>query len=145
MTAYLSYRLARASVRSLQCVWIVDPTRAWFVDDVSDELATLYPGVAVEPFPPSGRRPDLALIPFMQEECSPRARRRLLRQAARSRPTYLGLYELGKRRLVVVPRRRLPSLLLRLAAEEWLRLAARAPGAVLRRARRLSGEAGVTR
>lgn len=143
MTAYLSYRLERAGMRSLQHVWIVDPTRVWFVDDIAAELAALYPGVEVARSTPSGRPPDLALIPFMQEECSRRAMRQILRTATRSRPTFLGLYEIGKRHLVVIPRNRLPSLLLRLMAEEWLRLAARVPTGLMRRARRLFTGNGV--
>lgn len=145
MTAYLAHRLARAGVRSLARVWIVDPERAWFVEDISDELAILFPGVEVSLSAPSVREPDLAVIPFFNDECNPRARRRLLRKAARFEPAFIGLYELGKRRLVVIPRGALRSYLLRITAEAWLRYAARVPQGLVGRFRRVSAGNGEQR
>jgi hypothetical protein len=137
MTVYLAHRLERASVHSLRLVWVVDTQRPWFVEDLTDELAVLYPEVEISLSPPSGRECDLAVIPFINEEHDLAWRRRQLRVAARSNPAFLGLYELGKRRLVVVPRSRLSRFLFRLILEQWWRFSAWLFGAILRRARRV--------
>jgi hypothetical protein len=137
MTVYLAHRLERAGVRSIRHVWVVDTQRPWFVDDLSDELTDLYPGVQIGLSPPPGGGCDLAVIPFMNEERDLAWRRRQLRVAAHAKPAFLGLYELGKRRLVVVPRSRLSRFLFRLTLEQWLRFSAWFIGAVLRRARRV--------
>jgi hypothetical protein len=137
MSVYLAHRLQRAGVHSLRRVWVVDSQRPWFVEDLSDELAILFPNVEISLSPPSGDECDLAVIPFMRDECDLVWRRRALRSAARSKPDLLGLYELSKRRLELVPRRRLSQFLVRLRAEQWLRFSAWFVGAVLRRLRRI--------
>jgi hypothetical protein len=137
MTVYLAHRLRRAGVGAPRQVWVVESQRPWFFEDLSDELAVLFPGAEVRLSPTPDGECDLAVIPFMHDECDLAWRRRALRSAARSKPTFLGLYELGRRRLVVVPRRRLSRYLLRLTAEQWLRFSAWFVGAVSRRARRV--------
>ncbi len=134
MTAYLRHRLERAGVDLLRQVWIMDTHGDWLFQDLSAELATLFPAVQVEASSlPAALECDLAVIPYREGIHGLKWRRVSVSQVARARPRWVGLYEVGKRRLVIFHHDEIKLVLLRLSAERWIRAVRRVAAGSRRR------------
>jgi hypothetical protein len=121
MTAYLAYRLERAAVGPLHRVWLLDTDRGWLAADLGAELTRLSPDVDLSVSPlPAEVGCDLAVIPFDRTTRDPGWRRKVVRAVARSRPRFIGLYEISKRRLVVVDGGSITGWLFRLLLESLI-------------------------
>ncbi len=140
MTAYFRHRLARAGVRELKRVWVFEARVEWLVQDVSDELAKLFPGVVVwTSLRPGDAQPDLAVIPYYRHVQDLGRRKKTIRRAARGGPRWIGMYEIAERHLVVIDRRQVTGYLIRLTVEQWIRAAWRAARGARRRLRSFAG------
>lgn len=119
MTAYLEHRLSGIGLGSLESVFIAAAVDTWMFRDVAAEVRALFPHAEVSsPDDEPGSGCDLAIVPFF-DGTGPPWRRASLGEALRRSPRHLGFLELRRRRLTVLPRRRLQLFVLR---ENLLRL-----------------------
>ena len=126
MTIYLKHRLEKAGITHLESACIYQPDDRWMFKDIAAELRSLFPAASIR----SSRSAapvtcQLALIPYVQRGYTHQQRTTAVREVLPFAPDWIGFYELGRRRLVIVRRQRLFLYYARTALEQALRFAGR--------------------
>jgi len=124
MTVYLKYRLEKSNISpvDIKDICIYCAKENWIFRDIYAELSQIFPAASVSPLEDlSAKKCDLALIPYMSINDTPRYKYSALRAVLKLKPRYIGFYEFGKRHLAIIKGKSLPLLVTRKMIEYVLR------------------------
>ena len=126
MTVYLKHRLEKSGLGPLVGVCVCQTEQQWIFEDIASELLALFPSAEVWSSGEEGRGAcELAVVPYLERGHTLSQKRAAVGRVLGFRPEFIGFYELGRRRLMIVHRERLALFYARIALEQTLRFGGR--------------------
>ena len=103
MTVYLEHRLEKSRLGQLAGVCVCQTEQQWIFEDIASELLALFPSAEVWSSDEAARRAcRLAIVPYLDQGHTISQKRAAVGRVLGFMPEFIGFYELGRRRFVVV-------------------------------------------